>query len=558
MSARRGSGLVLCVGCAIVCVLPLQLRAPWLGTIPIAVSAVFYVNALVLKDDAGRGGATSWMLGFAAFLWPTSYLFEWQGPLAIRASMIGSSAFWWVMARAFLLYPRQHLDWPERLYLAMLGLGLGVPEVILLLSDNQYHDIPYFNVYIGVLGLAILVVATRRLKKYQGLERRALIPLLITGMFIGGSGGVSWSFLLEKHIHTPLADQSAIDLIYLVQGLVLLSTPVAFAVIGLHRRFVQAAIAHELTLLPSDASVGQVQNALREALRDKRLRLLYWTTATDCYLDANERPCERPEKSCEEVHIEIKTAGGDRLALLIANKELAREAALAGNAITSTQTSLLALWLQSNHSAKQAEHRALARRLEEVRWAERERFSRDLHDGMQQRLLALGMSLARMSHHVSGPKSVTDDLNSVQNELDCVLQDMRGLAHQIAPALLRERGLKVAVQSMTARMDLFVCAKYLTDERLHPAVEFLAYNVLAECLTNTIKHANATHAIIRSESRDGVFQLEFADDGKGGAHRMDSSGLSGLRDRVVAMDGQFEILSPLGAGTRVIARIPCE
>ena len=186
----------------------------------------------------------------------------------------------------------------------------------------------------------------------------------------------------------------------------------------------------------------------------------------------------------------------------------------------------------------------------------RRRLERNLHDGAQQRLVALAVSLRLAeSRLASDPASTARMLADARSELTHALEDLRELARGIHPAVLTDRGLSAAVDALVSRSPVPV-EVVVTTERLDPAVEAAAYYVISEALANVVKYAAARSVAVSVEMQDGTVAVTVADDGVGGADPQAGSGLRGLADRVAALDGTLSIESPSGGGTRVSAEIP--
>jgi signal transduction histidine kinase len=202
------------------------------------------------------------------------------------------------------------------------------------------------------------------------------------------------------------------------------------------------------------------------------------------------------------------------------------------------------------------ELRASRARLVEAGDAARRRLERDLHDGAQSRLVALALLLRTARRRVTDDEQLARLLDRAQEELGTSLAELRELARGIHPAVLTERGLEPALQSLVARAPVPVDVEAHT-ERLPAPVESAAYFVVSEALANVAKYAHATHASVTVERRNGELTVEVADDGVGGADLGRGSGLRGLEDRLAALDGSLSLESPAGRGTRLRARIPC-
>jgi signal transduction histidine kinase len=189
---------------------------------------------------------------------------------------------------------------------------------------------------------------------------------------------------------------------------------------------------------------------------------------------------------------------------------------------------------------------------------ERRRLERNLHDGAQQRLVSLSLSLRLAQGKLrSDPEAAKELLTSAGDELGVALEELRELARGIHPAVLTERGLGPALQSLCDRAPLPVELQSVPDERLPKRVEAAAYYVVSEALANVAKYAHATGASVSVEQGNGTAVVEVADDGIGGADPDAGSGLRGLSDRVDALDGHLHIVSPPGGGTMIRAEIPC-
>jgi PAS domain S-box-containing protein len=201
------------------------------------------------------------------------------------------------------------------------------------------------------------------------------------------------------------------------------------------------------------------------------------------------------------------------------------------------------------------EIRASRARLVEAQDAERRRLERNLHDGAQQRLVSLSLALRLAQAKLgSDPEGARDILAAAGDELALALAELRELARGIHPAMLTDRGLGAAVESLVTRAPVPVELAAMPRERLPPPVEAAAFYVISEALANIGKYAQASLARVSVTRQDGRAVVEVADDG--GADPARGSGLRGLVDRVEALDGRLEVESPVGEGTRILVEIP--
>jgi len=190
---------------------------------------------------------------------------------------------------------------------------------------------------------------------------------------------------------------------------------------------------------------------------------------------------------------------------------------------------------------------------------ERRRIERDLHDGAQQRLVAVTLTLRLAESRIeSDPAGAVKLVAQAREEAQFAIDELRELARGIHPALLNDRGLGAALDALATRAPVPVEVSGVPADRLCRPVEACAYFVTAEALTNVAKYAHATEAFVCLSVDDDHLRLEIRDNGIGGADLSMGSGLRGLRDRVDALDGHLELDSPRGGGTTVTVKIPVD
>jgi signal transduction histidine kinase len=197
-------------------------------------------------------------------------------------------------------------------------------------------------------------------------------------------------------------------------------------------------------------------------------------------------------------------------------------------------------------------------RIVEASDAERRRVERNLHDGAQQRLVALSLALRRAQAQLpadAGPE-LTSTLEGASDQLKTALAELRELARGIHPAILTEAGLGPALRSLARESPVPVTLRLDLPEDLPAPVAAAVYFVSAEALANVAKYAEASSVLLAAEPDGDRLRVEIADDGRGGADPAAGSGLRGLIDRVAALGGWLEVRSPVGTGTRVVARLP--
>jgi len=398
-------------------------------------------------------------------------------------------------------------------------------------------------VLLGGLG-AVLI---RRWRGFGKVQRRALAPVVWTGGAVALVGLVS---LLPIAFGADEVSQVADAL------LIVLVTAVPFAfLVGLMRSSLSRAGA--VNALFQRLGGAGARDALAEALGDDSLALAYWLPDPGRYVDAGGHAVALPAAAADRAVTEIERDGAPVAAIvhdpaLLEDRELVRTAGAA--AALALENERLAAEVRARYD----DLRAASARLVAAGDAARRRIERDLHDGAQQRLVSLSVTLNLARRHAEPGSRTAALLDSAVAELTAGLSELRELARGIHPPVLTERGLDPALEGLAARAPLPVTLSASLGERLPPAVEAAAYFVVMEALTNVAKYASATAAEVTVQRTDGHIVIDVTDDGVGGADPAGGSGLAGLADRVAALGGRLEIESPPGGGTVVRAQMPAQ
>ncbi|MFC4117577.1 sensor histidine kinase [Nonomuraea zeae] len=186
------------------------------------------------------------------------------------------------------------------------------------------------------------------------------------------------------------------------------------------------------------------------------------------------------------------------------------------------------------------------------------KLERDIHDGPQQRLVSLAMELSRAQRQLSkDPEAAQATIKSAISATRETLDELRALSRGIAPPILSDRGLAPALAALAGRCTVPVDLDVQTVERYQAATENAIYFVCAETLTNVAKHSRATVCTVQLVRIGDILMLTIGDDGVGGAHVAKGHGLSGLADRLRAVDGELTVQSPDGGPTVIVAEVPC-
>ena len=306
----------------------------------------------------------------------------------------------------------------------------------------------------------------------------------------------------------------------------------------------------------------EAQTGLRTVLADPRLQLLYWRHSDESYVAADGLPVDlgtiQNGRTVTVLPHSDRPVGAlvhdPRLAHLPAFHDITAAASLA------IRKDRLNEELQARIDElrrREEDVRESRRRLVEAADAERQRLERNLHDGAQQRLVSLSLSLRLAQARLrSSPEAAAELLTAASTELAVALEELRQLARGLHPAVLTERGLPAALESLHDRAPLPIEFVAIPEQRLPEPVEAAVYYIVVEALTNTAKYAQASNARVAVTVEDGLVRVEIADDGIGGAEAAAGSGLRGLADRAEALGGTLAVESPSGGGTLVRALIP--
>jgi signal transduction histidine kinase len=417
------------------------------------------------------------------------------------------------------------------------------PENLLLIKKDTALGEAIEGVASGVVmatALLVVVFLVMRWRAAGRSERRSLAPL-----FAAGGGTL---------VLVVVPGVTGVEAFTWLAFVAFAATPFAFLA-GLVRadvsqsRGVRSLVAR-LADLPERADL---RDALADALGDPTLRLAFWLPEQERYVDAAGAPMV---VGSDQMVTEIER-DGRRVAAIVHDRALAEHTETVQAAGAATALLLENQRLDAELRAHIVELRASRTRIVEAADTERRRIERNLHDGAQSRLvaLALNMRLGRAAVDDESPAAALIDASI--DEVRQSLEELRELARGIHPPVLSQRGLEPALRVLAARAPLPVEFVGGLGDRLPKAVETAAYFVVSEALTNVAKYARAEHATVRIQREDGRLLLEISDDGVGGARPDAGSGLRGLADRVAALDGELDITSPAGEGTRLRVRLPC-
>jgi signal transduction histidine kinase len=332
--------------------------------------------------------------------------------------------------------------------------------------------------------------------------------------------------------------------------------PLVFLAALLNARLARSSVGDLLLELRAEPAPWDLRDALARALRDPSLQLAYWLPDYDSYVDLLGRPVQLNDLKGRAITLIDRR--GEHVAALIHDPALEDEPELLESVQAAAGIALENGRLQAELRARLEELRGSRARIVEAAQNERQLLERNLHDGAQQRLIALSLDLSRLEGRIEGgDPEIKRGINQARQEIATSLNELREIARGIHPAVVSGHGLAVALEQLAARASVRVELRVDVDERLPEQMELAAYYVVAESLTNVAKHAQAETARIDVLKGPDELVLEVVDDGIGGADSERGTGLRGLADRVEALSGRLRVWSPQGGGTRVKAEIPC-
>jgi signal transduction histidine kinase len=405
------------------------------------------------------------------------------------------------------------------------------------------------------LSVGLLGVVVARWTSASGVARSRQTPVLLAGLVLAGGfiATFVWQTILPTSGREPLGELRVI-----VLGLLRVLVAIALLIGVLRDDAAKGRIADLVVRLDGLPPLPVLQASLRDALGDPSLEVYRWEAVGSAFVDAAGRPATPPADGATRAVLTIGTADAPEL-LIAHDPDLRDDPGLVSAAAAAVRLAVENERLQAEVRAQLDAVTASRARIVEAQDDERRRIERDLHDGAQQRLVSLQLSLQMLRRDL-GPDadpSAVAELEAASAEAAAAIADIRELARGVHPAILTESGLGAALGSLADRAPLPVVVTDDLDRRLPANVEATAYFVAAEALTNAIKHSGASRIDLRAWLADDHLHLDVRDDGRGGADATDGTGLTGIQDRVAALGGTVRVESGDGEGTRLMVALPC-
>jgi signal transduction histidine kinase len=514
-------------------------------------------------------GALMLGAGFALFVGTLGGQASRSLPFTVGLAVSGIPAA--VLAHLVLVYPdgRLHSSW-ERLIIGAAYLNAIVVQVVMLMfmGIGQVEGCPCPHNLLFVRDDMTIHMRVMSIERYAGLAvaaavavvlvlrwclaspplRRALFPIVISGGVAIALLGATWLASSLPYTGAPVNLQSAERLAF---GVV----PIAYLV-GLFRARMGRVGASDLIVeLGRGLEPERLRDAVAHSLRDTSLQLGVWHGDRDEYVDVDGHGVSVVPAAGRAVT--ILERHGRKVAALVHDTALSENPALLDAVSSAAGLALENERLLVELRAQLDEVRDSRARIVEASVAERRRLERNLHDGAQQRLVTLSLHL-RMAQETlhDDPRATETMLAGVGDDLKHALEELRELARGLHPAVLTDRGLAPALQSLANRSPFPVAIAGVPARRLPEPVESALYYVVAESLTNAAKHSGASEGRVELSATSETVVVEIRDNGSGGADLSSGSGLRGLVDRVEALGGTLQLQSPVDGGTIVRAELP--
>jgi signal transduction histidine kinase len=521
--------------------------------------AAFGLVAWRRRPDS-RSGMLMTATGFAFFASPL--LSQVDGDLAatVLVLLVDVWIFFFVALLLTLLTSGRLQPGLDRWLVASYAVPLGLLQVVWMLfaeldGKNLLAVFPDEDVahvvdrtqrgLLACLCAVTVVVIALRWWSTTGARRGALLPSLA-----GAFALLCFTALLVNDL---LAGTRSQVLLWLA-ACSLVTVPAAFLAGLLRSRLARASLA-ELFFGLGSMRGEDLRLALAKTLGDPRLQIAYPQPDGASYADATGEPVALPAPGGDRAVMPIERDESE-VAALVYDAALDDDPELVDAVRAAAAIAIENERLQAESHARLAELKASRERIVTAGDAERRRLERDLHDGAQQRLVAIALQLRLLKNRIHDDTSAQRLVATASDELALSLAELRELARGIHPAVL-EHGLAAALDSLASRSTVATTLSFEARERLPEQVELAAYFVASEALANVTKYSQAEHATIRVWRNGEAASIEISDDGVGGADQTRGSGLRGLVDRVEALDGELRVSSPRGAGTTVTARLPC-
>jgi signal transduction histidine kinase len=427
----------------------------------------------------------------------------------------------------------------------------------LVRSDRRVtHALAWIDLRFAIVFAASFVgFAAWRLLAASGPARRVLAPILLGSAAVTVVHAGRAIALLRTPLEAP-SDSSFLAL-FLAEGLAVSTLALAFGWELVRARRARRSVEQLVVELAEIPAPGDLEDALVHATGDPTLTISYRLQRADRYVDSGGRPVLAPVESATRAVTPIVREG--RPVALLEHGRAVLDESFPDEIGATVRLAVENERLRAEALAQLNELKESRTRIVEASDSVRRQLERDLHDGAQQRLVALsfGLRLALGKLGRSPDRRVAEPLADAARALDEALAAVRSVANGLFPATLASSGLAHAVEELAELASIHVQVDAVPDRRLPLPVEAAAYGVIREAVENAALHADAACVSVSALCAGDTLVVEADDDGVGGADPGRGVGLLDAADRVGALGGRLRITSPAGGGTRVHAEIPC-
>ena len=526
----------------------------------LGVSSLSIASGLVLwrlRPD----NRTGVLLALSGVLWTIGGIRAYRNPWAFGVGQCFDGSQDLVLAHLLIAYPTGRLGRRSLRVLVTAGYGLFVLGLVKTATMDMPRHFNAFAVWhapgvhsalstIGSVGAGVyattgIAIIGSRWLRAGTTRRRVLGPVLLAALLFAFADAVD-------QIVSAITGSEP-DVVFFPPLVARLAIPLAF-LFGLARARLDRVAVGDLVRELDASGAETMQSALARALHDPGLRVGYRLGDRDAFIDSDGRRLALPVDGSDHA-VTYVSRNDVQLAAIVHERALLEQPALVEAVSAAVGLALDNERLHAQLLNQLQELRASRTRLVRTADSERRRLERDLHDGAQQRLLALGLALNMLRARVRDDDAV-QLLAEAQEELATAVRELRELARGIHPAILSDQGLAAAARTLATRCAVPVDVT-ANGRRFPPAVETAGYYVIAEALANVIRYSGASRAWIEIGEANGLALIAVGDDGVGGADASVGTGLAGLADRVGALDGRLVVTSAPGSGTTVPAEIPC-
>jgi signal transduction histidine kinase len=523
------------------------------AVVTVAACVAFGASGALLATAPATARPGLLLLG-AGLLWASAWSGSWDGPLLPTASGYAQSTFFLVLALAVLTlagsapYSTVERWWLLAAVVVLWGgeayAAAGTPSVRWGFTPGAWWPWLLASAYL-TLAYSLALLSRRRARRLHGLDRTLSVPVLaVLGVSVVAAAVVQFA---------GMSSLDAANRSLAVQGLLALAVPLTIAGRRLSARWAELGVAGRVLRLTSSPTAPEVRGALRTVLQDPTLDVWFWAADEGQYIDAAGRT---PPPPGSRPRVPVPSADGGPLALLEGDPTLAAHDGLVRAAGRAAAPALEIARLNAVLEARIHEAQAAQERLVTAEAGERRRIEQDLHDGLQQRLLAAALDLAAIRQTTTDAVA-REQIEACRLTAVDLVDDVRRLVRGIHPADLSQGGLATALQAVAERLSLRLRLDDDMAAPLRPHLESNAYFALSEVLVDMAGHRPGGPLVLSLATEGNHFVGRVHDGGTSEPATDRGSAYLGARDRIRAVRGSLNVTHRPDTGTTVEVRLPC-